>query len=77
MREDLHGLESIELYGLYGPESKGGGEDVITYEKKIRWLQILKEFNSTATSSWTNNDDNCECHTWRAWGFSGVQETTR
>ena len=77
MREDLHCHESIELYGLYGPECKGGGEDVITYEKKIRWLQILKEFNSTATSTWTNNDDNCEYHTWRAWVFSGVQETTR
>ena len=29
--EDLQGLDSIERYGMYGPECKGGGEDVITY----------------------------------------------
>ena len=34
----------------------------------MRWLQLLKEFNCTATSTWTNNDDSCACHTWRAWG---------
>ena len=31
-------------------------------------MQLLKEFNCTVTSTWTNNDDNCE--------FSGLQETT-
>ena len=31
--EDLHGLDSIDWYGMYGPECKGGGEDAITYEK--------------------------------------------
>ena len=68
--EHLHGLDSIEWYGTYGPEckggGKGGGEDVTTHEKKIRWLQLLKEINCTVTSTWTNNDDNCESHTWRA-----------
>ena len=50
------------------PECKGGGKDVITYEKKTRRLQLLKKCNCTATSTWTNNDDNRELHTWRAWG---------
>ena len=27
------GLDSIELYGMYVPECKGGGEDTIAYEK--------------------------------------------
>ena len=27
--EDLHGLDSIEWYGLYGPDSKGGGAEGI------------------------------------------------
>ena len=31
--EDLQGLDSIKWYGMYGPECKGGGEDVITFEK--------------------------------------------
>ena len=61
--EDLHGPDSIEWNGQYGPECKGGGEDVITHEKKIRWLQLLKEFNCTVTSTWTNNDDTCAFHT--------------
>ena len=42
--EDLHGLDSFERRGL-------GREDVITNEKKLRWLQLLKEFNCTATST--------------------------
>ena len=55
-----------ERYGMYGPECRGGSEVVITHEK-LRWLQLLKEFNCTVTSTWTNNDDGGECHTWRAW----------
>ena len=54
--EDLQGLDSIEWNGMYWPE--GGGEEVITYEKKIRWLQLLKELSCTVTSTWTKNDDN-------------------
>ena len=52
--EDLHGLDSIEWYGLYGPVCKGREEDVITYEKKIRWPQLLKKINCTVTSTWAN-----------------------
>ena len=48
--DDLWGLDSIESYGMYGPECRGGGEDVITYEK-LRWLPLLKEFNCTVTST--------------------------
>ena len=64
--EDLQGLDSIEWYGVYGPECTGGGDDVTTCEKKMRWLQLLKEVNCTVTSTSTNNDDNLEYHTWRA-----------
>ena len=28
-----HGLDSIEWYGMYGPECRGGGEDTIAFEK--------------------------------------------
>ena len=34
----------------------------------MRWLQLFKESNCTVTSTWTNNEDNREHHTWRAWG---------
>ena len=65
--EALQGLDSIVWYGMYAPECKGGGEDVITYGK-MRLLQLLKEFLCTVTSTWTNKDDKCEHRTWRAWG---------
>ena len=40
--EDLQGLDGIDWYGTHGRECLGGGEDVITYEKKLRWLQLLR-----------------------------------
>ena len=66
--EDLHGFASIEWCGQYGPECEDGGEDVITYEKEIRWLP----------STWTNseNEANRQHHTWQAW-CSRVCKTTR
>ena len=36
---------------------------VTTYEKRMRRLQLLKEFKCTVTSTWTKNDDNREHHT--------------
>ena len=60
-------LDSTDWYGMYGPECKGCDEDTIAHEK-IRWLQLLKDFDCTVTSTWTNNEDNREFHTWRAWG---------
>ena len=72
--EDLHGLDSIEWCGMYGPECEGGGEDVISFE--MRCLQLLKEFNCTVTSTWTNDDGNRECHSWRAWGSRVCLEAT-
>ena len=33
--EDLQGLDGIDWYGMHGPECRGGGEDVITYEKNL------------------------------------------
>ena len=56
--EDLQGLDSIDSidwYAFCGPECRGGGQDVVTHEK-VRWLQQLKEFKCTVTSTWTNND---------------------
>ena len=61
-------LAALHGTGHVDPECRGGGEDVIICEKKIRWLQFLKEFNCTATSSWTKNDDNHKYQSWRAWG---------
>ena len=40
--EDLHGLDGIDWYGIYGLECLGGGEDVITYDKNLWWLQTLR-----------------------------------
>ena len=65
--EDLWVLDSIDWYGMCGPECRGGGEGVTTYEK-MRWLQLLKDMNCTVTSTWAN-DDRGEYHTWRPWGF--------
>ena len=31
--DDHQGLDSIELYGMYGPECRGGGEHLIACEK--------------------------------------------
>ena len=31
--ENLQGLDSMERYGMYGPDCRSGGEDVTTYEK--------------------------------------------
>ena len=36
--------------------------------RKLRWFQLLKDFNCTVTSTWVDADDRGECHTGRAWG---------
>ena len=66
--EDLQGLDGIDWYGIYGLECLGGGEDVVTYEKKLWWLQLLRDFNCTVTSTWVDAENLGECHTWRPWG---------
>ena len=66
--EDLQGLDGIDWYGIYGPECLGGGGDVITYEKKLRWLQLLRDFDCTVTTTLVDAENLGECHTWRAWG---------
>ena len=38
-------------------------DDIIAYEKKLRWFQLLKDFNFTVTSTWTNNEESHEFHT--------------
>ena len=66
--EDLQGLDGIDWYGIYGPECLGGGEDVITHEKKMRWLHSLREFGCVVTSTWVEKGNPGECYTWWAWG---------
>ena len=66
--EHLQGLDGIDWYGIYGPECLGGGEDVTTYEKKMRRLQLLREFGCVVTSTWVEKGNPDECYTWRAWG---------
>ena len=65
--KDVQGLDSIEWCGVHRSECRGADEDVVT-DENMRWLQLLKEFNCTVTSTWTNNDDSGEDHTWRVWG---------
>ena len=61
--EDLQGLDGIDWCGIYGPEYLGGNEDAITYEKKCRWLQLLRDFDCTVTSTWVDAENVGECHT--------------
>ena len=42
--------------------------------RKLRWLQLLQDFDCTVTSTWTNNEDNRKFHTWRAWGSRARKE---
>ena len=68
MADDEHqGLDSIEWYGMYGLECRGGGEDTTACEKN-ELVPTTARLNCTVTSTWTNNEDNREIHTWRAWG---------
>ena len=54
---------------LIGTGSMGrNGEDVITYEKKLWWLQLLRDFDCTVASTWVDAENLGQCHTWRAWG---------
>ena len=41
--------------------------------RKIEVVSIIEDFHCTVTSTWTNNEDNREFHTWWAWG-SGVRK---
>ena len=74
--EDLQGLDGIDGYEIYWPECLGGGENVITYEKKLRWLLLLRDFDCTVTSTWVDAENLGECHTWRAWGPRDLFFTT-
>ena len=69
------GSDGIEWYGMYGPACEGTADDIIAYEKKLRWFQLLKDFNCTVTSTWTNNEDSREFHTWRAWDHGVVRSS--
>ena len=52
--DDEHGGSGIGWYGMYGPACQGTADDTIAYEKKLRWFQLLKDFNCIVTSTWTN-----------------------
>ena len=45
--------------------------------KKLRWFLLLKDFFCAVTRKWTNNEDNREFHTWRAWGSRARKKTAR
>ena len=66
--DEFEGLDSIGWYGLHGPACRGGGEDEVTCDKKIRWLQQVNDFNCTVTGPWVDAHDPGDCHTWRGWG---------
>ena len=66
--EDLQEVDGIDWYGSHGPDCLRGGEDVVTYESKLWWLQLLRDFDCTVTSTWVDAENLWECHTWRAWG---------
>ena len=71
--EDPHGLDSIEWYGMCGPECKGGGEGAITCEKCCLAYNC---FDCTVTSTWTNNEDNREFHTRWLGGLGSAKKKT-
>ena len=54
--EELQVLDSHDWYALCGPECLGSGADVETYEKKGRWLQLLRDFNCVVTGTWESCD---------------------
>ena len=54
--EDLHGPDSIEWYGLYGPECRGGVRTSLPMKRRYVGCKFLRGFNCTVTSIWTNND---------------------
>ena len=57
----------MALTGLYWHECQEGGEDVETYEKTCRWLQLLNDFKCVETSTWASCHDQGEFHTRRGW----------
>ena len=56
---------------MHGQACQGTADDIVACEKKLRWFQLLKDFNCTVTSTWMNIEDSREFHTWRAWGSRG------
>ena len=65
--QDTEGSDSVNWYGTYGLVCRGDGEDEITCDQKLRWLQQLTDFDWSMTRTWAGTDDPGECHTWRAW----------
>ena len=69
-------LHGIDWYGIYGPECLGGGEDVITYEKKLWWVQPLRDFDCKVTSSWVDAENLRGMSYVACLGFSCPKDTT-
>ena len=44
---------SMDGCGVLGPACKGGGDDTMQYEKKLRWLQLLRDYDAKVSSSWS------------------------
>ena len=40
-------LDRIDWYRMYGPECEGTADDIIAYEKKLRWFHFFKKKKTT------------------------------
>ena len=66
--DDEHqGLDGIEWYGCTGLSAKEAVRIPLLL-RKIEVVPTIARLNCTVTKTWTNNEDNREFHTWRAWG---------
>ena len=69
----IEGLDSLDWNGLYGPESRGGGEDVVTFET-LRWFQLLRDFDRVMSTWASSNAPRRSSHTPRM-GFARQEKT--
>ena len=50
---NFKGLNNSGRHGLFlGQSAEEGGECLETYDKKLRWIQVLRDFNCVVTSTW-------------------------
>ena len=67
-----------ELREMYGPLRWQGCDDDQGGFKKLMWYEIMKEFNSKATSTWSDcDDDRCMAFTHRQFEEDGNGRTSQ
>ena len=69
-RGEFLGLDCYDWCGPHEIECRGGGEELVTFMKKLRWSQLLRDFDCVVTSTWASCDAREELHT-RGWGPGG------